>query len=311
MNTPFYPQNLTSQFSAGSFANLLNPLSFLFNGKQYVPSAVTKAFSSSPGSKWNNQGGAARMAHLATKIGLLATIAGLGTWGARALAHSMKIDNIQNMDPSVTAGQKLTGVLQRPTEAALQYNAKDKKATGEEQPKKKKTMSKKQSTAYNLALGTLPLGATLLAMVSAMSLADKHYDKKLGKRLDKDIQKQRKQSEELAKKRIFANRLGDQPLQKTAGFFDDTTKALGLLGAVILSLGIAGGYNWQRSNSKRTAEYKAAKKGLETYNTQRQLASNIDTRPIDPKLMALFNSGLDKNKKQDTITSDPMKEILI
>lgn len=71
---------------------------------------------------------------------------------------------------------------------------------------------------------------------------------------------------------------------------------LGVLGAMLLAGGFAGGYALQSSTDKNRAKYKAYKKGLQEYNKARLSEQNIQSEPLDPRLIQMFNAGLDKGK---------------
>lgn len=295
-----YPSNITSNFKWG-------------DGKYYVPKFMVDMFGAKRGSDWNKTGKAAKAANLLWQTLKWAAIAGGGTLAARTLAHWMDVDNIENASPNLTAGGKLDSINERSVDPALTGTVAGKKK------KKKLGVTKQASFGYDIALGTIPVGAGLLAMLAAMSVSDKYYDKKLGRKLDKMIAKEQQIGNSLAKQRIMATRVPQTQLIKQESLNKQAWDSLkqkvigsaALLATIIAGLGVAGGYNWQRSNSKPTAKYKAYKKGLQEYNRNLIASQAVQSRPLDPKLMALFNSGLDKNKKQDTITNDPMKEILI
>lgn len=311
------PDNLTTEFSTSSFTRLLNMLSpFVGSGKQYVPQWAVKMFSGAPGSQWNRSGAPARLAHLTTK-----TVLGVGTaaslvYLARALAHGMKVDAIDNVNPAVTAGGKLPQGLNIPEDRMLTYMKSDQKKKKSKNPQGPAVQKMAALSPYNVAVGTLPLGASLLAMIASMAAADKHFDQKLSKQMDKGIEKQQKQSDKIAKRRILATRapqmIKQQNLKKESqNLFDTAESAAGLLAIALASAGFIGGFNWQRSNSKNTIKYKAYKKGLQEYNRSRMDEQNVDSRPIDPKLLQLFNSGLKNKQNKVPVTRDPMREVLV
>ena len=48
-------------------------------------------------------------------------------------------------------------------------------------------MNKQESFGYDMAKGALPPAAVLLATLATFKLADKHYDTRLGNRLDSEL----------------------------------------------------------------------------------------------------------------------------
>lgn len=361
---PVLPSNLTTKFDPGALLRTLNPVSpFFGSGKQYIPQFATKLFSAGKGSSWDKSGTPAKLTHLLAKMGSGAALFGASAWLVRALMHSMKIDNIDSMDASATAGQKLQKLYKRPTEPVLAYKQKD---ASKLKPVKDQGQDKKASIAepYGVALGTLPVAMSLAALVAAYKMSDKYYDKKLSQELDSRLARAQSQRDATAKRRILRARgvsplpqpkeeqgiekkesmkpavktLNPKPepvseqeqdqknkkkykmsakdLQKTyntigrrvmsrskpqmakqASVFSTKTSAiLGILGALILTGGFAGGYALQNSMDKDRVRYKARKEGLQAYNKARLSEQNVQTQPLHPQLIRLFNAGLDKGK---------------
>lgn len=107
MSDPILPNTITTAPSVKSAVNTINPLSFLFSGRDYVPSWFINMFRGAKGSEWETTGAPAKSAHIVAKVLAGAGALGLGAWGARHLMHSMKLDAIDNANSAATAGGKL------------------------------------------------------------------------------------------------------------------------------------------------------------------------------------------------------------
>lgn len=143
----------------------------------------------------------------------------------------------------------------------------------------------------------------LAALMASFKLADKTFDEYLGIKLNKELAQARSESQDLALNRILRNRVPQEAaepemvadaydvqfnekakqkkkknvqkaasLNKEAWLPNKMTSSLGLFLAALLVTGGIVGFNWQRANSPVMAKYKAAKKGLETYNKERALS---------------------------------------
>lgn len=339
------PDNITNEFSIKGLLNTLNPLSaFMGDSKDYVPGWWRGLFSGSKGTAWNKSGAGDKLAHVALKTGAGAALLGSLAWAVRSLMHQAKINNIDSMDASATAGQDLEDAYKRPTGAAFKYNKDDKEDYARLYPQEKKQEEQKKQAGFKLtqeygaALGVLPPAAALLAMVASYKLADKFYDKKLNKRLKSNIDRAQNLRDQLAKQRILrargvtpmlteaynkeltqlqSNQQPEAQLVKDASLYktaNPITKAwnaitgkqallntkysaiIGVFGALLLAGGFAGGYALQSSTDKNRAKYKAHKAGLQAYNKARLSQQNIQSQPLDPQLIQMFNAGLDKGK---------------
>lgn len=332
----YLPSGITTNLNADSFVSLLNPLSsVLGSGKDYVPAWLIKMFTNGeqPGksSYWKHKV-PGKMAHILAKITTGATVFGGVAYLLRALMHSLDIDNIQAVKAGDRASKKLDTTKIRPTEPALDIDQNESDSAVENPYTIPETdgisdvMYKQQSYPLALAIAT-PI-AIVAATIAASKLSDKHFDSLLGDRLDKQLLQAKKISQERAIARIRDNRnikkqkqspeqVSD--LQKTAALYknsgigDSIETALGLVLAALVVTGGVLGFNWQRSNSPAVAEYKAYKKGLQTYNKQRSLQEMPQSFPLDDKLVAQLDSNLNtnKNKPMNTVQLDPMNEVLV
>lgn len=325
------PSGVTTDASLGSVLNTLNPLSFLAPGQDYVPSPLIKLFKGSE--EWNKAGGPAKAAHLATKTLSGMAVLGLGALGLRSLFHSMKIDNIDNANAAASAGDKLQKIYQRPIKSLLAFNKyapapkpKEQKPEKKKDKKKEDNIKKKAaislSQPYHIALGLTPLMA-LATAVAVYKKADKHYDRKLGDKLDRDIKNTQLQMREIATKRIKAARgIQDPPkkkkeqknpgqMQKSAAILPGAVgSTLGATLAVLALLSFGGGFYLTQNNDKNIATYKARKKGLQEYTRARMQQQPVQSRPIDPQLMRIFDSSLNKSR-QSIENIDTYKDIMI
>ena len=75
MSDPILPNTITTAPSVKSIANTINPLSFLFSGRDYVPSWFINMFRGAKGSEWETTGAPAKSAHIAAKV-----LAGAGAY---------------------------------------------------------------------------------------------------------------------------------------------------------------------------------------------------------------------------------------
>ena len=222
-------------------------------------------------------------------------------------------------------------------------NYKVPKAPKKEEPKAEE-MKKEES--YEMAIGAVPPVAVLASILAATKLADKYYDNKLGKTLDKELSAAKAQSQDIALDRILSNRgLQEQKAEGVADVYNQelTSKAkqrkqqkqvkkasvekeaagkwlpqglesaLGLTLFTMLALGGVVGYKWQQSNSPALAKYKAYKKGLETYNKERALSENIESTPLNPEFLDYLDTNLASAKKQAPAApaETSLKELMI
>lgn len=303
------PSGITTKFSIPAWLKKVNPFSMGSSGDQYVPEWFIKLFQSraKDGSAYNNSGSPAKLAHVFDKtIHGAALLAGVAL-ATRAAFHWAKVDNIDNMNPSATASGKLNSDKSTNIDPVIPHK------------KKKEQMNKTEALdPYHTSLAVIPTSAALLAALAAFVQADKHYDKKLGDKLDNDLYRQRSRSNALARQRIRAARgIQDQQtldkqqsvMTKQAGIFPKKLQGYIALIAAALSLGgFAVGFDYQRNNSKSYAKYKANKKGLQELLRNRAYSGTVPSRPLDEDFIKEIDSNIDPNKKNIEQTSS-IKEL--
>ena len=197
-----------------------------------------------------------------------------------------------------------------------------------------------------MAVGAIPPVMALASILAATKLADKYYDTKLGKTLDRELNAAKAQSQDLALDRILRNRgLQEEKPEGVADVYNQalTTKAkqrkqqkqfkkasvekeaggkwlpqglesaIGLTLFTMMALGGVVGYKWQQSNSPALAKYKSYKKGLETYNKERALSENIESTPLSPEFLDYLDTNVASAKKQAPAASaeTSLKELMI
>ena len=88
---------------------------------------------------------------------------------------------------------------------------------------------------------------------------------------------------------------------------------MGLLALVTIAAGLAAGYNVHQAASSNLAQYKAYKKGLESYNKQRVLSEPIESTPLDPEFLDYLDTNLAAAKKKAPMApaETSLKEILV
>lgn len=313
LDKDYLPTNVTTDFSMPALGRLLNVFSGITGGgKEYVPEGWIKLFSSGKApteSDYQKHKGPGKVAHILAKIGAGAVAYGGAAYLLRAFMHSLDIDNIQSVKAGNRASQKLETTKIRPIAPAL--NGLQTANLDQDIKTKKKKEELNKSASHAMALGALPPITALAAVVTAFKLADKTFDKALGKRLDKELAEAETKSQELAINRIRRNRgLQEDQIQKAAAF-QGIQAAIGLLLATVAITGGIAGFNWHRSNSPAVAKYKAYKKGLETYNKRRALDENIENVPLNKALVEELDSSLKGNKKTAPVASDPMNEVFV
>ena len=257
--------------------------------------------------------GPSKVAHVLAKVIAGGAAFGGAAWLLRSFLHSLDIDNVENIKSSARASRKLETTKIRPTDPAVNYKipeAPQQKSL--EEPKDPEEMQKKES--YEMMIGSAPALAALVSILATTKLADKYYDNKLGKTLDKELATAKAQSQDIALDRILSNRgLQEQKAEGVTDVYNQELiskakqrkqqkqiknaslekesagkwlpqgleSALGLTLFTMLALGGVVGYKWQQSNSPALAKYKAYKKGLETYNKERALSENIESTPLN------------------------------
>lgn len=102
--------------------------------------------------------------------------------------------------------------------------------------------------------------------------ADKYYDTKLSKKLDRDIANEQADRARISKRRILKGRgvqdLIEQeaPVTKTAsekqGVSGPVVSALGGAVALLAAASFVGGFKYARRNDPQTVKFKAYKKGI-------------------------------------------------
>lgn len=311
------PKGITTKFSVPAWLRKVNPFTMGTSGDQYVPNWLIRLFSSSKeGSQYNN-GTSAKVAHVLDKTVHGAALLAALALGTRAAFHWAKIDNIDNVDPSVTASGKLNSDKSIDIDPVLNFN--NNKAQNKKKQNEQQSVIKQASVLdpYHTSLAVLPFSAALLAALAVTVKTDKMFDKSLGKKLDKDLYKARLQSDRLAKQRILTGRgITQQTPQnndivKTAGLVPKGLQGpIALLWAALTAGGFAIGFNYQRDNSKPYAKYKANKKGLEQLLKNRSQYSSVASKPLSQDFIDTIDSNLDKNKKGKTSnTAEPMKQL--
>lgn len=194
-----------------------------------------------------------------------------------------------------------------------------------------------------------PAAAVVAATLATFKLADKHFDTQLGSKLDNELATAKSESQDLALKRILRTRGLEQPEPEETAVADTYNEqlknkakqrpkkavaktaalnkkaegpnilpggiqsSLGLLAFTVLALGSIAGYNIQHANSSNLAEYKAYKKGLESYNKQRVLSEPIESTPLDPEFLDYLDTNLAAAKKKAPMApaETSLKEILV
>lgn len=321
---PIIPSAVTTDASIGSVFNTLNPVSHIIGGdKDYVPKSLINLLRGKPGSAWERNAAPAKMAHLISKVIGGTALLGLGAWGVRSLLHSMKVDALDS-DVGASAGHKLNSLYNRPTESAIEQH-KNTQAEASDSAGLVKTQNilTDQLGAYSIALGAIPPAAALLALVGSFKQADKHYDRKLGEKLDKQLSYQEQLRDEIGTKRILTARgVSDEDLpeipkeasMKKQALQGNLVSLLGTGAFLLAAASFMGGYNYQRSRDPNSLKYKAYKKGLQTYNKARIAEQNVQSMPLSPKLTEIFDSNLSKTKRpQDmqSISGNTYRDVLM
>lgn len=308
----FLPENITTKFSLGALGRLLDPFSSLVgNGKQYVPSRLVKLFTPNKldvNNPFLLNSGPGKAAHVLAKLGTQAAVFGGAAYLFRALLHSLDVDNLEAMKAHSRASDKLQTAKTRPIAPVI--TLQDAVANRRNEAKQERPIKKQES--YHMVLGALAPLTALAAVITAFKMSDKHFDKAFGKKLDTELSQARTESQELALNRILTNRgLEVQaPMLKKKAFFESVQAAAGILLATLMVTGGIYGFNRQRNNSESYAKYKAYKKGLETYNKQRELSDNIQNSPLSDQLVAQLDANLD-TKNKPTVQQQTVSEVFV
>ena len=300
----WYTPGTTSKADTLSVLNTINPLSALSpsNTKDYVPFWLVKAFKGND--KWNfKDKNAVKTAHLVSKIALGGAAFGIGALALRSLMYGTDKDTFQvNKTPT----QKLDKIYLRPTEALIQPEEQQKVV--------------KKAKAYSIAIGGLPLLAAIFAAGIGAKKADRIYDDVKLKNLQQQQKQLLAQKQRIALQRIKGARGIKDPaqlntMQKSEGFRKQAAGQIlfagaGALGLILFLLGRQAGKALHDANNEDTIKFKAYKKGLQQYNKARAFEQNIDTQPLDPKMVQLLNSNLNK-KTSTNIDQKPLSQITI
>lgn len=300
----WYTPGTTNKADVLSVLNTINPLSSLSlsNSKDYVPFWLVKAFKGND--KWNfKDKNAVKIAHLVSKIALGGAAFGIGAMALRSLMYGTDKDTFEvNKTPT----QKLDKVYLRPTEAAIQPQQQQKVV--------------KQANAYSVAIGGLPLLAAIFAAGIGAKKADKLYDNLKLKNLQQQQAELLAQKQRLALQRIKGARGIKDPVQLTTMQKTESLKkkaagqflfaGVGAMGLILFLLGRQAGKVLHDANNEDTIKFKAYKKGLQEYNKARAFQQNLQTQPLDPKMVQLFNSNLNKGNTA-SIEQKPLSQITI
>ena len=334
------PSTITTKPGVQSILNTINPFSgFSSSSKDYVPEWLIKAF--------GGDTAGAKTAHIVSKIGAGAVVLGGAAWLLRAVMHSLDVDNIEALKSNSRASQKLETTKDRLLAPALRESqepedfaqkdpydlnlAQEAYDEMKNNPQSGIVIKKKALLEpYNFALGAIPPLTAMAAMLASFKLADKHFDTKLSKKLDKDLAEAQAENNRLAYNRIARTRgLEEMPSKedieaaqamsqnedlskKAASIFprEIETPAALLLAVLMVTGGIAG-FNWQQANSPNVAKYKAYKKGLQSYNKERILGENVENSPLDPQMLAALDKNVGKKQKASGTTETSLKELFI
>lgn len=291
----------TTKFSLGSFLSTLNPLSRLAGNRttQYVPQWLVNAIAGSNTAKGDRLYQATQTAHLLSKIVGASATAGLLTWLIRAA--SQKADDAASRTSRVnkanrTAGEKLQSQFKKPTEALISTE-------DIQQPQ-----LKKQASAYSLLAAALPSAAAVVTALSVLAITDKQMDQSYGSSLQNQRQNLQQKLDNIMLQRVYRNRnvstrpALQSPIKKSAkvqGSGDrsilglpplQTIAGIGLLAIAVIAA--KAGYNYDRQNNPAVLKYNANKKGLKAFVKAKQAQQNIYNKALDPKLVAVLDSGL-------------------
>lgn len=299
---------------SGSVLSLLNPISGITGGIDYVPKRYIDFWQNRLPDHKNTAG---LIAHGTFKAGAIGLLAAALTGGYRAARH---LSDIGSIDKANRPGKDMAGQLSTTFEGNLSGEDEEQKkaasiktAQNTAQPDPYKIMSPGNFTAQNLTATAIPLGVLLLSAGLAYKGVDSAFDKLRNKRLDSAIA----EKDQAVKKLITARAqlakgeasmdaanaatadLKDSDVYTKAASQDkqaiarEAVQLFGTATAAVILASAIGSYAYTAASDENNLKYKAYKKALKEYAKAKSGITPITVAPKDAPsyFAAIDNAG--------------------
>lgn len=321
----------------GSYLNLLNPISQFFGNKiDRYPKFMLSLFGGDTKTAW--------LASKLGASGLLAAAATALARGVRHANQMSALSEVDNpaknirTDISTTFKGKLMPTPPKEKSKSRKERRKEKKEqkAAENIEKSAAEGIVESADPFDIPENTLriglPVGATILASALSYKLVDKLADTARNKALTKTIDNKRNAVRQLLMTRARVGRGTATPEEveaavdkanasenyiKTAGldkralwgwfdkFFKGSLNSAGLLAAGLLGASAIGSYKYFSMNDPNNIKYKAMKKGLKEYATQKSMITPITNVPEDAQE---YFAAIDKGEKEKSTRELPEQQ---
>ena len=296
-----------SDFSLGALGNLLNPVSGITGGKEWVPDKVLNMFGTDPDKQ--------RLAAAAWKTGASGLLAAAGIGGYRAIRHMNEMRDLSDAD---RPGKDLSSQVSTTFAGKLSGNQKKRKKKKDEDEEQQKAASvvkqAKNDPAPAPATGAVPdnnftpttffraavpTGALLLAGALAYKGVDEAFDRRRNKQLDKAISAKENAIKNLittrariAKGNVDDNEMraalrpinGDDIYVKEASNpIGSAVSTAGVMASAIVLASAIGSYAYFSAGDENNLKYKAYKKALREYAKNKSGITPVSVMPTDAK----------------------------